>query len=86
METYETRTSFVTMNGFFLIDFDWGGKLGEVCYPVKLYELNPELVQGRSSSNTLITAEDDDRVLETTMNKVKNRLSIPGIEHGDIPF
>jgi len=70
---------------FFLIDFDWGGKLGEACYPVKFYELNPELVQGRPSSNTLITAEDDDRVLETTMNKVENRLSIPGIEHGDIP-
>ena len=52
---------------------------------MKFYELNPELVQGRSSSNTLITAEDDDRVLETTMNKVKNRLSIPGIEYGDIP-
>ena len=45
---------------FFLIDFDWGGKLGEACYPMKFYELNPELVQGRSSSNTLITAEDDD--------------------------
>ena len=70
---------------FFLIDFDWGGKLGEACYPVKFYELNPELVQGRPSSNMLITAEDDDRVLETTMNKVENRLSIPGIEHGDIP-
>ena len=70
---------------FFLIDFDWGGKLGEACYPVKFYELNPELVQGRSSNNMLITAEDDDRVLETTMNKVENRLSISGIECGDIP-
>ena len=70
---------------FFLIDFDWGGKLGDACYPVKFYELNPELVQGRSSNNMLITAEDDDRVLETTMNKVENHLLISGIECGDIP-
>jgi len=52
---------------------------------MKFYELNPELVQGRSSNNMLITAKDDDRVLETTMNKVENRLSISGIECGDIP-
>jgi len=45
---------------FFLIDFDWDGKLGEACYPVKFYELNLELVQGQSSSNALITTEDDD--------------------------
>jgi len=70
---------------FFLIDFDWGGKLGDACYPVKFYELNPELVQGRSSNNMLITAEDDDRVLETTMNKVENRLLISRNECGDIP-
>jgi len=68
---------------FYLIDFDWGGKLGEACYPVEFHELNPELVQGRSSRNALITAEDDDRVLETTMNKVKDRLPISGIERGD---
>ena len=69
---------------FFLIDFDWGGKLGEACYPVKFYELNPELVQEQSSSNILITAEDNDQVLETTTNKVKDRLLIPGIECEDI--
>ena len=51
---------------------------------MKFYELNPELVQEQSSSNILITAEDNDQVLETTTNKVKDRLLIPGIECEDI--
>ena len=53
---------------------------------MKFYELNLELVQGIFSNNMLITAEDNDQILETTMSKVKNYLSIPRIEHGDILF
>ena len=45
---------------FFLIDFDWDVKLGKICYPMKFYKLDPELVQERSSNNILITAKDDD--------------------------
>jgi len=72
----DLRDSNIICDGaqFFLIDFNWGRKLGEACYPIKFYELNPELVQGRSSSNALITAEDDDQVLKTTINKVKDHL------------
>ncbi len=29
---------------FFWINFDWSRKLGKAYYPVKFYELNPELV------------------------------------------
>ena len=35
-------------------------------------------------SNVLIIAEDNDRVLETTMNKIKDYFPIPGIEYRDI--
>ena len=36
-------------------------------------------------SNVLITAEDNDKVLETTMNKIKDHFPISRIEYRDIP-
>ena len=44
-----------------LIDFDWGGKDGEVFYPTA--NLNDELQQGGASHDLRITKEDDRRVL-----------------------
>jgi serine/threonine protein kinase len=54
-----------------LIDFDWGGKEGEVSYPT--LNLNGELLQGRVSGDLRITKEDDRRVLRNTLAKFVNR-------------
>ena len=52
-----------------LVDFDWGGKDGEVFYPTG--NLNHELREGRASNNNLrITKEDDRRVLGRTLAKL----------------
>lgn len=51
-----------------LIDFDWGGKDGEVVYPT-IY-LNKELEEGRTSSDLRIRQEDDKRVLMKTLAKL----------------
>jgi hypothetical protein len=52
-----------------LVDFDWGGKDGEVFYPTG--NLNDELREGRASNNNLrITKEDDRRVLGRTLAKI----------------
>jgi len=51
-----------------LIDFDWGGKDGEVFYPMT--NLNDELQQGRVSDDLRITKEDDRRVLRKTLAKL----------------
>jgi len=51
-----------------LVDFDWGGKVGEVSYPT--LELNPELLEGRSSDDLKITKDDDVRVLTKTLGKL----------------
>ena len=56
-----------------LVDFDWGGKVGEVSYPT--LELNPELLEGRSSDDLKITKDDDVRVLTKTLDKLKQRSS-----------
>jgi streptomycin 6-kinase len=52
-----------------LIDFDWGGKEGEASYPTS--DLNDELLQDRVSDDLRITKEDDRRVLENTLVKIK---------------
>ncbi|KIM72228.1 hypothetical protein PILCRDRAFT_99398 [Piloderma croceum F 1598] len=44
-----------------LIDFNWGGKEGEVSYPTS--NLNAELLQGRVSGDLRIMKEDDRRVV-----------------------
>ncbi|KAF8123121.1 hypothetical protein EV363DRAFT_1229258 [Boletus edulis] len=52
-----------------LLDFDWGGKVGEARYPP--VRLHPQLEEGRSMSSVDITKEDDDRVLKGTINYVR---------------
>ena len=51
-----------------LLDFDWGGKDGEVFYPTE--NLNNELQEGRVSDDLGITKEDDRRVLGKTLAKL----------------
>ena len=51
-----------------LLDFDWGGKDGEVFYPTE--NLNNELQEGRVSDDLRITKEDDRRVLGKTLAKL----------------
>jgi len=40
---------------FFLIDFDWGGKLKEVCYSMRFYKLNPELSESIAVSGAILS-------------------------------
>ncbi|KAG6371491.1 hypothetical protein JVT61DRAFT_9528 [Boletus reticuloceps] len=51
-----------------VIDFDWGGKEGEVSYPNGL--LNYDLMDERNSTNMKITKADDLRVMCKTMKKL----------------
>jgi len=51
--------------GVLIIDFDWGGKLGEASYPNS--QLNPQLTIGRHSTDLKITKDDDIRVLNKTL-------------------
>jgi len=51
-----------------LLDFDWGGKEGEACYPT--WRLNDELLAGRVSEDLKITKDDDLRVLTNTLNQL----------------
>jgi serine/threonine protein kinase len=53
-----------------IIDFDWGGKDGEAFYPIA--NLNPELLEGRTSSSSRITKGDDTRVLRKTLAKLRD--------------
>ena len=55
---------------FWVIDFDWGGKDGEVGYPATPY-LNPELITGRTQDDLRIRKEDDLRMLRYTLDKHK---------------
>ncbi|KAF8124149.1 hypothetical protein EV363DRAFT_1300014 [Boletus edulis] len=52
-----------------LLDFDWGGKVGEARYPP--VRLHPQLEEGRSMSSVDVTKEDDDRVLKGTINYIR---------------
>ncbi|KAF8551636.1 hypothetical protein OG21DRAFT_1524301 [Imleria badia] len=40
-----------------LLDFDWGGKAGDACYPHR--RLHPQLTEGRDMSSLKITEDDD---------------------------
>jgi hypothetical protein len=51
-----------------LLDFDWGGRVGEARYPT--WNLNDELLDGRVSQDLRITKEDDRRVLTNTLNQL----------------
>ncbi|KAH9007237.1 hypothetical protein EDB86DRAFT_68464 [Lactarius hatsudake] len=50
-----------------LIDFDWGGRVGETSYPHA--RLHPQLTIGRQSVGGEITKIDDDRILQQTLQK-----------------
>jgi len=52
-----------------LIDFDWGGRVGEACYPA--VTLTDELTDGRPNTNPKITKDDDLRVLGNTLRNLK---------------
>lgn len=55
------QTSFVAMETrMFLVDFDWGGKVGEACYPT--VNLHEELLANRTGSDLMISKDDDIRV------------------------
>lgn len=56
---------------FWLIDFDWGGKAGEVEYPSWL--LNEELRKGRLSNDLIIHHQDDERVLRATLEQLRSK-------------
>ena len=51
-----------------LIDFDWGGKEGEVSYPTS--DLNVELLKDRVSDDLRITKEDNRQILKNTLAKL----------------
>jgi serine/threonine protein kinase len=52
-----------------LIDFDWGGKVGDACYPPAC--LAPELTEGRTGIDQFISKDDDRRVLGNTIEELK---------------
>ena len=52
-----------------LVDFDWGGRNGQVFYPTP--NLNDELLVGRASDNPKITKDDDIRILNLTLKKLR---------------
>ncbi|KAI9511687.1 protein kinase subdomain-containing protein PKL/ccin9 [Russula earlei] len=57
-----------------LLDFDWGGKVGDAMYPTGL--LTNELTDGRAEdADSTISKDDDRRVLLNTINTIKNRKS-----------
>jgi RIO1 family len=57
-----------------LIDFDWGGNVGEVSYPTA--RLCPELMDGRHGTDPKITKVDDRRVLENTLKGLKKKVAV----------
>ena len=56
---------------FWLVDFDWVGRDGEVEYPTS--NLNPELTIGRTCDDWKIRREDDIRILCNTLDKLKSQ-------------
>jgi len=56
-----------------LVDFDWGGRDGEVLYPTP--RLNEELVNGRASEDLRISKADDWRILDHTLAKTSEQIS-----------
>jgi len=51
-----------------LVDFDWGGKVGEVSYPGTIEFLSPDLTVGREGKGMVITQADDERVLRNAFS------------------
>ncbi|KAH8979285.1 hypothetical protein EDB86DRAFT_2814747 [Lactarius hatsudake] len=48
-----------------LLDFDWGGQVGEALYPCAW--LNPDLTDGQESISLGIIKDDDIRILQNTL-------------------
>ena len=67
----------------FIIDFDWGGKAGEVYFPTWL--LNEELVARRMES-LLITKEHDIRVLKAALEDLKRIGTASTAPRVPVPF
>ena len=57
-----------------LIDFDWGGKVGEAYYPSA--NLCSDLTDGRGEAGSKITNADDIRVLGNTLKKLKEEAGL----------
>ncbi|KAH9175160.1 hypothetical protein EDB89DRAFT_2066957 [Lactarius sanguifluus] len=55
-----------------LIDFDWGGRVGEAAYP--FVRLTSELRNGRDSTDLKITKDDDRRVLHNTFEQLRKKV------------
>jgi hypothetical protein len=55
---------------FWLIDFDWGGKDGEVEYPTS--DLNPDLLAGRTTGDLKIRRADDIRILDNMLHNLQD--------------
>ncbi|KAG9314767.1 protein kinase subdomain-containing protein PKL/ccin9 [Chiua virens] len=51
-----------------LLDYDWGGKQGQVFYPHE--HLNPQLTQDRNRTDLKIEKDDDERVLHITLKEI----------------
>jgi hypothetical protein len=56
-----------------LLDFDWGGKVGEARYPQA--RLCAELIDGRKGTDPGITKGDDERVLDNTLTVSNSNLN-----------
>ena len=70
-----------------LVDFDWGGKDGQVSYPTP--NLNPDLTKRRSTKDLVITKADDLRILEDTLALVRYLLpttTAPPCGTSECPF
>ena len=52
-----------------LIDFDWGGRVGDARYPSG--RLSAELTDGRTSTSPSISKDDDRRVLQNTLKRIE---------------
>ncbi|KAF8129803.1 hypothetical protein EV363DRAFT_1417512 [Boletus edulis] len=65
-----------------LLDFDWGGKVGEARYPHA--RLHPQLTTGRDMSNLEITKDDDNRVLRNTLKFLQEIVQASGVQ-GIVP-
>lgn len=57
-----------------LIDYDWGGVVGEARYPHA--RLCSELTYGRVGTDPRITKDDDKRVLENTFEKLESEAAL----------
>ncbi|KAL5492044.1 hypothetical protein ACEPAI_3491 [Sanghuangporus weigelae] len=66
----DLRSPNILYNGetVILVDFDWGGKDGEVSYPT--VQLCEELMTGRNISDLKIRKQDDLRILQRTFDSM----------------